>query len=80
MVMNSYQYIHFKVLDDTRKTTVWQCLSNRSNDCLGLVKWYGPWRQYCFFPFGETVFNVGCMNDVCDFIKRQRDERKKKLA
>jgi len=76
----TYKYIHFYLLESKGKTKVYECRNNRSNSCLGLVKWYGPWRQYCFFPMGETVFNNGCLTDIQEFIKKLMNERKKKTC
>jgi len=71
-----YQYISF-VLEDIKPSTYeWACINNKSGLKLGTVKWFSAWRQYCFFPSRDTVFNVGCMEDVCDFIKKQMLERK----
>jgi len=69
-VKTKYQYIHFVKTAEKPKTTVWSCRNNRSGEELGEVKWYGPWRQYCFHPHDFTVFNVGCLKDVCDFIEQ----------
>lgn len=71
MIKTKYQYIHFVKVDEKPKTSVWECRNNRSNDVLGVVQWYGPWRQYCFHPSVlQVVFNVGCLMDICDFIKQ----------
>lgn len=71
-----YKYISFERLQSKGKTSVWGCKSNSSGDILGLVKWYGAWRQYCFFPSPVTVFNTACLTDIQDFIKQLMDERK----
>lgn len=66
-----YKYIHFELVDmPNRKTSVFLCRNNSSKAILGQIKWYGPWRQYCFFPndLAETVFNVACLQDICHFI------------
>lgn len=72
-----YKYIHFALLERKTKTDVYVCLNNKSNNSLGLVKWYPAWRQYCFYPSPNTVFNKGCMEDINDFITQLMDERKK---
>lgn len=37
---------------------------NRSNDAvLGEIKWYGAWRQYCFFPH-EVILSYECLEDI----------------
>ena len=63
-----YKYINFKLVRDTGKTTVWDIRNNSSDYLLGRVSWYSAWRQYCFLPNTETVFNKQCMFDILDFI------------
>ncbi len=73
-----YKYIHFGKIDlPGKKTSIWECFNNKSDYHLGTVKWYGSWRQYCFFPSSNTVFNKGCMEDINDFITQLMEERKK---
>lgn len=71
-----YQYIFFFRVAQKPKTSVWSCMNNKSGATLGHIKWYAPWRQYCFFPAGETVFNAGCLDDINDFIKQLMELRK----
>ena len=71
-----YKYINFVEVESKGKTSVWMCLSKDAYK-LGEVKWYGPWRQYCFFP-ENAIFNKGCLEDVNDFIKQLMDLRKNK--
>lgn len=63
-----YKYIHFVKLRDCKKTSVWSCRNNKSEDELGQIKWYGVWRQYCYFPTIQAVYNAGCLNDIREFI------------
>lgn len=42
---------------------------------LGIIKWYAPWRQYCFFPDSGCVFSKGCLNDIENFIQELMDKR-----
>lgn len=72
------QYLEFLKVDETEKTQIWQVLSMHRGYVLGHIKWYGPWRQYCFYPTANTVFNVGCLLDIRFKIKELMDERKKK--
>ena len=66
----NYQYIHFDLAEKKSKTVIYRCINNDHYTVLGEVKWYGPWRQYCFLPAEECVFNVGCMRDIIDFIEQ----------
>ena len=72
------KYIEFNLIGDTGKTEIWNIISKSSEFILGRVKWYGPWRQYCFFPSPHTVFNHTCMMDINDFIKKLMSDRSKK--
>ncbi len=76
MVVDS-EYLSFERTGDKRSTGVWQVKSRRVGNCLGIIQWYGPWRQYCFFPFDNTIWNPGCLNDVFAFIKAETEKRKK---
>jgi len=73
-----YKYFHFEVWPKTQlnKTQTWFCYSNSSKDILGVVKWFGKWRRYCFFPEGETVFSSGCLNDIVDFVNQLNEKHK----
>jgi hypothetical protein len=68
-------YKYFRFIPKTRidgthfnKTGIYECVADRNNARLGEVKWYAPWRQYCFFPNDFTVFSKGCMEDINNFI------------
>ena len=74
-----YQYIHFIKIEDKPKTSVWACRNNRSNEQLGLIKWYSPWRQYCYFPTIQAVYNTSCLGDIADFIYHLESERTNNL-
>jgi|GEM_PF-1172267 len=78
------KYIHFVLIKDTGKTMLFEVRNNRTEYTLGELKWYPAWRQYCFFPMRDTVFNRDCLDDISDFIgelihdryKRRRKEKK----
>jgi hypothetical protein len=63
-----YKYITFVLSDRKPKTDVWKCMNKRHGDELGIVKWYGPWRQYCYFPSCQAVYSKGCLDDISDFV------------
>jgi len=73
------KYLNF-VLElnrDNKKTNIWHVFNRERGFLLGHIKWYGAWRQYCFFPLEMVVFSSGCLNDISSFIKEIMDERKK---
>lgn len=71
-----YKYIEFVEIGKNLKTFIWDCRNKRSGYSLGVVKWYGPWRQYCFWPNGFSIFNNGCLSDVMDFVNHVMSMRK----
>jgi len=72
------EYIRFELIEQKPKTGVYAVLSKSQNVELGIVKWYAPWRQYCFFPSELIIFSSGCMVHIVDFIKNLHEERKRK--
>lgn len=75
-----YEYFIVKPLPllPGRKTRDYEILNKSSGDFLGSVKWYGQWRQFCFFARlnVETVFSAACLADIQNFLGRLDDERK----
>lgn len=72
-----YKYIYFVEKPSGGKTKVFACINNRSGAQLGSVHWYGAWRQYCYFPAPECVYNAGCLDDISEFIGALMKERRK---
>lgn len=75
--MKESKYLEYFKAGHTGKTDVYDILSKSSGAVLGHIKWYGPWRQYCFFPSLQTVFNPDCLNHINGFISEQMAERKR---
>lgn len=72
-----YQYIVMQEIDNGElKTKKFEVRSKTSDVLLGVIKWHGAWRQYCFFPEGETVFSVGCMECLNFFLTNLGHERR----
>jgi hypothetical protein len=75
------EFIEFveKIYDDTkRKTKIYAVMNKHHGDELGEIKWYGAWHQFTFFPARATVWSIGCMQQVMDFIRQLMEERKQK--
>ena len=58
------KYLEFSLIERKPKTKVIGVWSKKSANRLGIIKWYGPWRQYAFFPEKDTLFNVDCLSDI----------------
>jgi len=77
--MNEYKYLDFVECKPKAKTKVFNVRSRFTGDYLGCVKWYGPWRKYCYFIDGiGLVFDSGCLADIQDFLNELMAERKEK--
>ncbi len=54
-----------------KKTCLYAVRKDHKGGCgqlLGLIKWSGAWRQYCFYPDKETFWSKACMQGIIDFI------------
>ena len=73
------KYVTIMLTGVKPKTSVYSIISKSSCDELGIVKWYAPWRQYCFFPTEEfgTIWARNCLKDVIAFIEELMDARTK---
>ncbi len=74
-----YKHIHFVMVAEKPKTTVWSCRNNRSDQELGEVRWYSPWRQYCYFPTTPAVYSASCLDDIKSFIQLQNKHHRAAL-
>lgn len=78
------KWLRFSVYDQKPKTTVftavWVIYGLRSDTYLGMIKWYPPWRQYCFFSCENTVFNSECLDDINAFVQDANQKHKQKRA
>jgi len=64
--------------DKDRKTEVVTVNNKHHNMTIGVIKWYGSWRQYCFFPNGETIWNKDCLDDINSVIRDLMNLKNKK--
>jgi len=71
------KYLEFFKAGYTGKTGVYDVLSKHQGSVLGHIRWYSPWRQYCFMPSPQCVFNMGCMEDINRFIGELMQERRR---
>lgn len=70
------KYLAFVTAPQKGKTKIITIINKHHQDVIGEIKWHGNWRQYCFFPIGDTIWNRGCMKDIDDVITELMDERK----
>jgi hypothetical protein len=59
------RYLWFReVAKPGRKTRFVGVVSISSGDVLGVIEWYGAWRQYIFEAAPDTVWNIDCLREV----------------
>lgn len=77
MLTKSYEYIVLVYAGDSPsgKTQIWR-VETKYGDLLGVVRWFGRWRQYTFWPSAETLYSAGCLADIADFIGSLRNARR----
>lgn len=70
-------YLRFERAEhaETGKTQVWLVLS-RYGDPLGVIRWFGRWRQYAFHPEPGTVFNPGCLDTITANVRLLMEQRR----
>ena len=75
------EFIRFaEVPSDGRKTRRWLIENKKSGAELGLVSWYGAWRQYVAMFDENCVFSAGCLVDIATFVTEQNADHRKLLA
>lgn len=74
------KWIDFKLSETGEKTNKWIVVSKEADSGihLGIIKWYGPWRKYSFFPNEMTVFEQDCLRDIAYFIELKTKEHREK--
>ncbi len=71
------KWIQFIDKSDPKQKTKRFMVGNKENGFIvGWIKWYGPFRQYSFFPTENTVFERTCLKDITEFIEKLMAERK----
>lgn len=81
------KWLSFWEQPPTGKTKIFKVTNKENGSFLGMIKWYGAWRTYCFFVQDATIFEPTCLKDIASFIenlmlqrkalKQQEDQNKK---
>jgi hypothetical protein len=70
------QYLIARLIETRPKTEVYGVFSAHHGDKLGVIKWFRPWRQYCFFVIDVTVLSSGCLKDLTSFLEELNRKHK----
>jgi hypothetical protein len=52
------------------KTRVIAVHNRRHGDLLGVIHWWGAWRQYVFEPAGPSVYSADCLADIKEALQQ----------
>jgi hypothetical protein len=74
--MGKTHWLVFVETETTGKTQAWSVEHKDDGSFLGMIKWHGAWRQYCFFPSPHCVWSAGCLDDVVAFLGKQMEARR----
>ena len=83
IVLKETKYLAFAIPDEVegvvkKKTKEVAIINIHHEEVIGEIRWFSKWRQYCFYPYENTIWNTTCLEDVQSVIKELMDERKKK--
>ena len=76
MIIEGNKYIHFELWGDTGKTQLWRVINKSGCYQLGLITWFGSWRQYVFQPVENTEYNNTCLITITNFINHLNKEKR----
>ena len=71
------KYIKILEVPHTGKTKGFEIRNKSGEYPIGEIEWYSNWRQYCFFPWDDMVFNSTCLELITDFMKDINVEHRK---
>jgi hypothetical protein len=74
-IIKETKYLAFVVAPSKGKTKVVAIVNRHYDEVIGEIRWFGRWRQYCFFPYDGTVWNTDCMESVQEVINQLKKER-----
>lgn len=62
-----------------RKTPIFY-IGERRGSGLGEIRWYAPWRSFCFFTYADKVFDNGCLAKILEWVNAANDQWKHRSA
>jgi hypothetical protein len=66
-----------EILPVSTRTKQWVVLSASSRQSLGEIRWWSPWRRYCFYAtVAGAIFDAECLMELRAFLQARMQERK----
>jgi hypothetical protein len=70
------KWLEFKEIQKKPKTSVFEVINKETQEAIGIIKFYPPFRKYSYFPYLDTVYEETCQRDIADELGRLEAERK----
>jgi len=68
--MKKYKYIEMMELKfKVKNKPAYGVYSLKTQDILGMIEYYPPWRRFVFSADEGAVFDSVCMDNIADFLK-----------
>lgn len=79
IVYKGSYFIIIESKQENKKTNIYYIYTNEDKEILlGRIKWYGPWRKYCFYPEDNIVWDNKCLTELVEYLNKLNYEYKHK--
>jgi len=68
MINIGNRFIHIENIEPREGRTAYAVVNPKSRQRLGTVEWYRYWGKYVLIPLKNTVWDVGCLESIVEFI------------
>ena len=67
-----YKHIYFDEVPTmiVEEHCTWFCRNNKTDDVLGTLTYYSPWKRWVFEGEQDCLFDESCLADIIHFIKQ----------
>lgn len=63
-----YFYVLPRAPKPGRQRNAYAIVNRSAGEVIGSIDWHAQWRQYVFEARENTIWSVGCLNDVAAFM------------
>lgn len=79
IVYKGSYFIIIESKQENKKTNIYYIYTDEDKEILlGRVKWYSPWRKYCFYPEDNIVWDNKCLTELVEYLNKLNYEYKHK--
>jgi hypothetical protein len=69
-------FLKFLESPNPGKLTKRWLIKSTSDDLLGFIQYYAPWRKYTWsMANAGIIFDIACTQEVIEFLKLHKDDR-----